>query len=109
MKFNINTIFNFIRIFNIYYTFASNNINMFLGRISLIKKDKQLFCVNIEDDEYTIVEYYDDNDISENDLVLARNMLGDAFIKNETTDKYFQGKIRYLGLSESKMKKVING
>ena len=109
MEFNINTIFIFIRIFDIYYTFTSYNINIFLGRITLINKDKRLFCVSIEDDEYIIVEYFDDNDISENDLILARNTLGDAFIKNETTDKYFQGKIRYLGLSESKMKKVING
>jgi len=88
--------------------FVINKFKMILGKIILINTTKKFFCVNLENEEYTIVEYYDDNDISENDLVLARNMLGDAFIKNETTDKYFQGKIRYLGLSEKKMKKIIN-
>ena len=81
---------------------------MVLGRIKLINTEKNMFCVMLEEDNYTIVEYYDDNDISENDLILAGNILGDVFIKNETSNKDFQAKVRYIGFTENKMKKIMD-
>ena len=80
---------------------------MILGRIKQINKNKKTFSVKIEEDEFAIIEYYDENDISLNDLLLAGNIPGDVFIKNETTDKFFQGKIIYPVLSEKKMKKIM--
>ena len=82
---------------------------MILGKILSINSEKKLFSVKLDDDDFTIVEYYDDNDISQDDLILAGNIVGDAFIKNETKDKYFQAKIRCLGFTEKKMQKMMNG
>jgi len=48
---------------------------MILGRINYIDSTKKLFSVKLEDDEYSIIEYYDDKDISFDDLILGVNML----------------------------------
>ena len=79
---------------------------MNVGKITAIYSIKKLFTFKFED-EYVIAEYYNDKDISVNDMIMTGNILGDVFIKNETTGAYFQAKIRYIGINEKKMKKIL--
>ena len=80
---------------------------MISGKITRINNVKNLFCIEIDEDKFVIVEYYDENDFSLNDLLVANKTLGDVFIQNETKNKFFQAKIRYLGYTEKKMKKMM--
>ena len=80
---------------------------MTLGKVVSILPEKNLVCIKHIDDTYTIADFYDTEDISENDIIDAERILGDILVKNKTKDRFIQIKIRYLGFNEKKMKKVM--
>ena len=77
------------------------------GKVITIIQDSSLVCIKHIDDNYTIAQYYETDDIEVNDIIDAERILGDVLVKNKTKDKYVQIKIRYIGLTEKKMKKVL--
>ena len=80
---------------------------MKLGEVVSILPDKNLVCLHHTDETYSIGIFYDTEDISKHDIIDAERLLGDVLVINKTKGKYVQLKFRYLGLTEKKMKQVM--
>ena len=80
---------------------------MVIGKVNLINSQKNYFSVKVDLDDFIVVEYYDEKDVALDDVLSVGGVIGDAFIKNDTKNNYFQAKVRFIGFTEKQMKKIM--